>query len=116
MEISTQKNTILSFETTITEAGTYAINFKYANGNGPINTENKCAFRTLKLNNKQVGTVVLPQRGTNEWSEWGMSNSVIVELKAGTNKFDLTYETNNANMNGTVNQAMLDYVRIVKVE
>ncbi|MNS19808.1 Bacterial alpha-L-rhamnosidase [compost metagenome] len=116
VEISTQKNTILSFETTITEAGTYAINFKYANGNGPINTENKCAFRTLKLNNKQVGTVVLPQRGTNEWSEWGMSNSVIVELKAGTNKFDLTYETNNANMNGTVNQAMLDYVRIVKVE
>ncbi|MOA47999.1 hypothetical protein D3C78_1706830 [compost metagenome] len=94
----------------------YAVSFKYANGNGPINTENKCAFRTLKLNGQQTGTVVFPQRGTNEWSEWGVSNTVLVELKAGTNKFDLTYQSNNTNMNGVVNQAMLDYVKIVKVE
>lgn len=115
-EISTQKNTNISFETTVNTAGVYALSFKYANGNGPINTENKCAFRTLKLNGQQIGTVVFPQRGTNEWSEWGVSNTVMVELKAGTHKFNLTYEPNNANMNGVVNQAMLDYVKIVKVE
>lgn len=48
VEISKQKNTNLLIPITIKEDGLYAIDFKYANGNGPTNTENKCALRTLK--------------------------------------------------------------------
>ena len=42
-------------------------------------------MRTLYLNNEQIGSIVLPQRGTNEWSDWGYSNSYKVKLKKGAN-------------------------------
>lgn len=51
-ETSTTINRKLSFTINIETAGLYSIDFRYANGNGPINTENKCAIR-----------IVLPQRG-----------------------------------------------------
>jgi hypothetical protein len=97
--------------------GRYALDFRYANGNGPINTSNKCAFRTLRdAAGRQLGTAVFPQRGVDEWSDWGFSNPIIVELPKGTHTLTLVYEPANENMNGEVNQAMLDYVRLTRVE
>jgi len=97
------------------EAGMYANDFRYANGNGPINTSNKCAIRTLKSDNTFAGTVVLPQRGTDEWSDWGYTNTVQVKLEKGTHSISLSFEPANENMNGEVNQAMLDNMRITKL-
>jgi hypothetical protein len=114
-EISKSKNTRLSFEVSVPKDGIYAIDFRYANGNGPVNTENKCALRTLWSGRYFLGTVVFPQRGTNEWSNWGFSNPLQVKLKKGTQKLSLTFEQWNENMNGEVNQAMLDYVRVVSM-
>ncbi|MEJ6979068.1 glycogen debranching protein [Pedobacter sp. P351] len=114
-EITTGKNKSLSINFTVTESGFYAIDFRYANGNGPTNTENKCAFRTLSINNSVVGTLVFPQRGKGEWSNWGFSNARKVKLEKGLHRLALTYELSNENMNGDINQAMLDYVRIIKI-
>jgi hypothetical protein len=114
-EISKSKNTRISFDISVPEDGVYAIDFRYANGNGPINTENKCALRTLSNGKAFLGTVVFPQRGTNEWSNWGFSNPLQVKLKKGNQKLSLTFESWNENMNGEVNQAMLDYMRIVRM-
>jgi hypothetical protein len=100
----------------VAEAGLYAVDFRYANGNGPINTANKCAIRTLRLNGKQLGTIVLPQRGVGEWSDWGFTNAVLVPLPKGTHQLTLAYEPANANMNEAVNQAMLDYLRVQKIK
>jgi hypothetical protein len=36
-------------------------------------------------------------------------------LKKGTNTISLSYENYNENMNGEINQAMLDYMRVVKL-
>ena len=83
VEISKIKNTTLSIPIEIIETGLYAIVFKYANGNGPINTENKCAIRTLKDGTKVIGTIVLPHRGTDEWSNWGWSNFIHADLTKG---------------------------------
>ncbi|HEY9364534.1 MAG TPA: hypothetical protein VIQ00_14805, partial [Chitinophagaceae bacterium] len=77
-ETSNQVNKSIKVPIDITQPGVYAIDFRYANGNGPINTENKCAIRTLQINDQFAGTIVLPQRGKNEWSNWGFSNSVMV--------------------------------------
>jgi len=107
------RNITIPVETDIT--GTYAINFRYANGNGPINTENKCAIRTLKADGKFAGTVVLPQRGTNEWSNWGYTNAVAVRLSKGKHQISISFEPSNENMNGEINQAMLDAVDICKI-
>ena len=115
VEISKTMNTTLNIPVTVTSEGYYFINFKYANGNGPTNTENKCAIRTIKTNGVVNGVVVFPQRGKEEWSNWGMSSSVKVYLKKGKNIVSLSYENYNENMNEEINQAMIDAIRIVKL-
>jgi hypothetical protein len=116
VEISTTKNPTLTIPVTVPETGEYALDFRYANGNGPINTNNQCAIRTLRRGGELLGTVVLPQRGVAEWSNWGFSNPIRVRLEKGTHALTLAYEPANQNMNGTVNQAMLDYLRLRRVE
>ncbi len=117
VEISTTKNQALTIPITAPEAGLYALDFRYANGNGPINTENKCAIRTLRDGaGALLGTVVMPQRGVGEWSNWGFSNPVLVHLNQGQNHLKLALEPANTNMNGAVNQAMLDYLRVQRVQ
>ncbi|GAA4363112.1 hypothetical protein GCM10023185_31590 [Hymenobacter saemangeumensis] len=116
VEISKTKNTSISIPVDVPAAGLYALDFRYANGNGPINTENKCAIRTLRLGTKQLGTIVLPQRGVGEWSNWGYSNAVLVQLAPGRQQLTLAFEPANENMNGAVNQAMLDCLRLTRVK
>ena len=116
VETTTTKNTALIIPVTVAEAGLYTLDLHYANGNGPINTNNKCALRTLRRGSELLGTVVLPQRGVEEWSNWGFSNSVLVRLDKGTSRLTLAYEPANQNMNIAVNQAMLDYLRVRRVE
>ena len=116
VEITATKNTALTIPVTVPEAGLYALDFRYANGNGPINTNNKCALRTLRRGPELLGTVVLPQRGVEEWSNWGFSNPILVRLSTGANTLTLAYEPANQNMNTEVNQAMLDYLRVRRVE
>ncbi len=99
----------------ISDSGMYSIDFRYANGNGPTNTDNKCALRSLKIDGIYKGTIVLPQRGTNEWSNWGFSNPLKVYLKKGKHLVQLVLEDFDDNMNGKVNQAMLDYIRIIRI-
>jgi hypothetical protein len=115
VETSKTINTTITFQVDIKEDGNYAIDFRYANGNGPINTENKCAIRTLLLNKEMIGTIILPHRGTKEWSNWGYSNSVQTSLKKGIYTIQLSLEDHNDNMNQVINQAMLDHLRIIKL-
>ncbi|OGX81905.1 glycogen debranching protein [Hymenobacter lapidarius] len=116
VEITPAKNQSLTIPVTVPETGLYALDFRYANGNGPLNTNNRCAIRTLRRGPELLGTVVLPQRGVDEWSNWGFSNAVLVRLEKGTHPLTLAYEPANANMNGEVNQAMLDYLRVRKMD
>ena len=116
VEISTSINRILEIPVNIESSGLYSIDFRYANGNGPINTENKCAIRTLKADNIQKGTVIFPQRGINEWSNWGYSNPVQLHLEKGKHTIALSFEDFNDNMNGNINQAMIDYLRLTRIE
>ncbi|WP_439882604.1 alpha-L-rhamnosidase-related protein [Pontibacter sp. MBLB2868] len=115
VEISKQKNRSVQVKVTVPEDGVYAVDFRYANGNGPINTENKAAIRTLKKGGEFVGTIVLPQRGVDEWSNWGFTNSVEVPLQKGSHTFTLTFEPQNENMHGEINQAMVDFMRVIKI-
>lgn len=115
-ETSKTINPKIEFPITVTVSGMYAIDFRYANGNGPTNTENKCAIRSLKEKDKFLGTLVFPQRGVQEWSNWGFSNSVKVYLEKGKHTLTLLLDTPDENMNGAINQAMLDYLRLTKIE
>jgi hypothetical protein len=115
VELSTAQNTKLEIPIAVSKAGNYRIDFRYSNGSGPWNTDNKCGIRSLYHNNMLAGTIVFPQRGTEEWSNWGYSNSIVLKLKKGENRIQLILEDWNTNMNVEINKAMLDAVRVVRL-
>ena len=96
--------------------GEYAFSLRYANGNGPVNTENKCAIRTLTVDGNKIGTVVMPHRGVANWDDWGMTNEVKTELKAGKHTLCIEYRPENENMNLSTNHAIVDCVKLVRVK
>ncbi|WP_345951958.1 trehalase family glycosidase [Mucilaginibacter sp. PAMB04274] len=109
----TKENTNIQMNVDVTLAGWYTMDVRYANGNGPINTGNTCAIRTIVLNGQFSGIVVLPHRGKGQWSNWGFSNSLRVKLRKGINQLSIQLKSTNTNMNIDVNQAMIDYVRLL---
>lgn len=100
----------------VKESGVYSLVFRYANGNGPVNTENKCAVRTVLVDNNRLGTVVFPQRGVGNWNDWGMSNTLHVRLTPGRHVITMTYLPENENMNFSTNHALIDRVVLRRVE
>ncbi|MBR4887273.1 MAG: hypothetical protein IKU16_08360 [Muribaculaceae bacterium] len=96
--------------------GEYAFSLRYANGNGPVNTENKCAIRTLTVDGNKIGTVVMPHRGVANWDDWGMTNEVKTELKAGKHTLCIEYRPENENMNLSTNHAIIDCVNFGRVK
>jgi len=114
VEISTDKNRTIEITVEVKKDSDYLIDFHYSNGSGRWNTNNKCAIRSLSVNDKYEGVLVFPQRGKDEWSEWGFSNSLEVSLKSGVNKLKVHFEDWNNNMDVNVNIAMLDYLRMIE--
>ena len=95
--------------------GVYSISFRYSNGNGPVNTENKAAIRSLYVDGKDVGTIVMPQRGVGNWDDWGKSNSVKVDLTKGEHTIILKFNSEDRNMNLKTNHALIDGVIVEEV-
>ncbi|HEU5174146.1 MAG TPA: hypothetical protein VFT96_05275, partial [Gemmatimonadaceae bacterium] len=95
--------------------GIYALDVRYANGNGPVNTEDKLAMRTVLVDGNEAGVVVMPQRGVNAWSQWGWSNVLPVRLTAGDHRITLVMTVLDENMNRRENTALLDAVRLTRL-
>ena len=115
VETSTQENRTMILKVNVKEAGEYLIDARYSNGTGPWNTDNNCGIRSVYVNGQYQGVWVFPQRGTDEWSDWGYSNGHSVQLREGENELRLKFETWNINMDGNINKAMLDHLRVVKI-
>lgn len=116
IESTTTKNQQIEIDLNTEKTGKYLIDFRYSNGSGPWNTENKCAIRSLYLNNNYVGALVFPQRGTGLWTDWDYSNSYQLDLEKGSNKIKIAFENWNNNMNVKTNTMMLDNLRIIFLE
>lgn len=115
IETSTTQNQSIDIAIDAPAKGNYLVRIQYANGNGPYNTDNKCAIRLFQVNGRNAGTFVFPQRGKDEWSEWVLSNDLIVKLKKGKNKLRLVKTENQDNMNIEINHALLDYIELIKL-
>lgn len=111
---SNDKTSVLDIPVEIPENGEYYISVRYANGNGPVNTENKCAIRTITVDGNREGILVLPQRGSGNWDEYGWSNTVKVPLSSGKHQIRLEFRPENENMNIETNHAVIDAIRVVK--
>ena len=95
--------------------GLYSISYRYSNGNGPVNTENKAAVRSLYVDGVDVGTIVMPQRGVGNWDDWGKSNSVKVKLTKGDHTITLKYNPEDQNMNLKTNHALIDGIIVEEI-
>ena len=115
LSLTRTSNTRVAMPVNIARDGEYAIDVRYANGSGPVNTEDKVGVRTLLVDADTAGVIVLPQRGVQRWSELGWSNVIRVRLAAGTHTIVLAFTPLDENMNGRINTAMLDRVRITRV-
>jgi len=100
----------------IPEEGVYSFSLRYANGNGPVNTENKAAVRTLTLDGNKAGTIVMPHRGRGNWNDWGTTNSLKLKLTKGKHKVSLEFRPENENMNLKTNHAAIDRVIVKKLK
>jgi hypothetical protein len=114
--ITRNDNILITIPVEVKADGRYAIDWRYANGSGPITTENKCATRLLKVNGETIGVSVFPHRGADEWNNWGWSNPVVTNLKKGKQVITLEFDSHVENMNITVNQALLDQMRLTKID
>ena len=114
-KISRRENIIITIPIEVVTSGLHAIDWRYANGNGPINTENKCATRVLTVDGLVAGVSVFPHRGTDEWNNWGWSNATIINLNKGKHIVTLEFCDTVENMNIHVNEALLDQMRVTKL-
>lgn len=105
----------LNIPVNIDETGEYSISFRYANGNGPVNTKNRCAVRTLSVDGERIGIVVMPQRGKGNWDDWGVTNPLKVLLPQGTHTITLDFRPENENMNIKTNHSLIDDVRLTRL-
>jgi len=117
--VPTLENTIgsrMALEATIPYKGKYVLDFYYINSNGPINTDNKCAIRTLYLQDSKKGHIIFPQRGEGAEATYGYSNQLIIDIpQAGKYRFYLEYSTADQNMNGKINTAVIQKGRLIKM-
>lgn len=112
VDLALDRNTDVSFTASVPEDGRYLIDFIYGNANGPINTENKCAIRTLYVDGQRLGPVVMPHCGTGAFDTWRLTNPLEADLTAGEHTFRLVYQPENCNMNILTNSAALDQLRL----
>ena len=115
LPLTEKDNKEVTIPVTIPQTGDYSLDFLYANANGPINTENKCAIRTLWDGTERLGVVVMPQCGEEAFGIWKYTPSRIVRLDEGQHVFKLTFEPENINMNIETNNAAISKMRLIRV-
>jgi hypothetical protein len=98
------------------EKGKYALRTRYANGTGPVNTDNNCGIRSLYVNGIFAGSLIFPQRGKDEWSNWGLTNFEHITLKEGENFLTIRFDDFNRNMDGEINDFLLDCIFLQRLE
>lgn len=85
IELAARHNTRITCYANAPEEGDYFLTVGYTSG------MNRCALRTLHVNDHYAATLVFPRRQANEWIHVYPSTTAIVHLNEGFNKISLTY-------------------------
>ena len=115
LPLSFTENREVVIPVTIPQSGEYALDFLYANANGPVTTNNKCAVRTLWDGQERLGVVVMPQCGEDAYGIWKHTPSRMVRLEEGEHLFRLSFEPENINMNIETNSAAISKMRLIRI-
>jgi len=113
--LTPDRNPALELPISVAAAGWYAIDARYANGSGPVSYGDQAAARSLQVDGRPAGTLLMPQRGMDRWDDWGYTNPVRVYLERGPHTVTVAYRPANRNMNGESDVALLDHLRITRL-
>ena len=108
-------NTDIAFAVAVPEPGCYAVDLEYANGNGPINSGNSAALRSLFVGGSRVGALVMPHRGKRNWQARGYSNSLTVHLDGGEQRLNVRFTDADQTMNRALNDARIHHLRLTRL-
>lgn len=116
-EIMLTKENCTEFSTTVNipSDGEWALTWNYANGTGPVNTDNNCGIRILYVDGQKVGINIFPHRGTGDWNNWGWTIPEKLDLKAGNHTFTLRMESDADNMDLQINDFKLRGYNLMKL-
>lgn len=115
VRLTRERNTVVEVPVRVACGGTYLVEARYANGSGPINTDSRAAVRTLRVDGRPAGVLVMPQRGVEAWSDWGYGTALRAELAPGAHTLTLVYTPLDENMDRRVNTALLDHLRLTRL-
>lgn len=96
--------------------GQYFADFLYNNPQDDFEHNNKCCNRTVYVNGVKAGLAVFPQVGKGLTGLLLRSNCLTLELRKGYNLIELTYTSENENMNIDVNECYIDSIRLTSVK
>lgn len=114
VDMTRTKNVCLTIPINIEKEGRYLLRWRYSNGAGPVTTANKCATRLMRIGHRRLAAV-FPQRGNNEWDNWGMSNGHIIRLTSGCHLVTLEFTDQTENMNRDFNCVHIDCLDVTQV-
>lgn len=95
--------------------GWYVVDWEYANGSGEVEQRNHCANRQLFVDGKNFTTMVFPQRGLDDWKNYGWSTPVKLYLKKGSHQLALRYLEKNININIDLDKAHVKSLRLTQL-
>lgn len=85
IELAARHNTRITCYANIEQEGDYFLTVGYSNGS------QRCALRTLGINDRDADLIICPAIKTDDWITVHDSNTVTVTLHKGVNKISLTY-------------------------
>lgn len=104
----------IEFTVKAKKAGDYAVDFRFKNGHGPINTGEKCAVLAVSADGKLVRRLAFPQQGS--WSTWSFTAPTIIHLEKGVHKIRVFTDEWCRTQHEALNFVHIDLMRTARIK
>lgn len=103
----------IEFTVNVKKTGDYALDFRFKNGHGPVNTGEKCALLAFSADGKLIRRLALPQQGS--WSSWSFTAPTLIHLEKGSHKIRLFADQWCRTQHDALNPVHLDLLRMARI-
>ncbi len=104
----------IEFTINTKKTGNYAIDFRFKNGHGPINTGEKCAVLAISKDGNLERRLAFPQQGA--WSSWNFTAPTVIHLEKGTHKIRLFTDKWCRTQHDNLNYVHVDLMRVARLK
>lgn len=104
----------IEFTVQAKKSGNYAVDFRFKNGHGPINTGEKCAVLAVSCDGKLLRRLAFPQQGS--WSSWSFTAPETIYLEKGSHKLRLYTDRWCRTQHDSLNSVHIDLMRVAHIK